>query len=119
MRKRPRKREKRSGRLRTLPLWSALTAIAARKAQASQPPIPSAHVRNCLIGVTLGAMFYLLENFSLQCLSLHVRHNFRTHLSKGTVKNALHDGLSLCTAACFVSNFLVVVHVLFVAANES
>src|ERR1700722_20174724 len=33
------------------------------------------------IGVDLGSIFDVLENFSLQCFPRHVRHNFRTYLS--------------------------------------
>src|SRR5450432_2548029 len=68
--------------------------------------IDSAHVRNRVIGINLCAVLHLLENFRLQSLSLNVRHDSGAYLPRGTVKNPLHDGLTLCAALCFIADLL-------------
>ena len=84
-----------------------------------EPRVQAGLVSYGVIGVDLSPVLHLAENLGLQSLAPYVRHDLSPHLPCGAVEDSLHNSFARCTAACFVANFLVSVHILLLTADES
>ena len=85
-----------------------------------EAPLQAVVIGHSVIGVNLGAVAHVLENFILQCLALHVRDDSGANFAEIPVKDALHDGLVEVRPEGVdpVLSLRIAVHVLNLAADE-
>src|SRR5271157_1650847 len=75
-------------------------------------------ITNMLVGIDLRAVFHFAEDFILQSLAFHIRNYLSADLPKITVEQTHDDGFAVPSAAFLVADFLILVHVLELAAHK-